>query len=85
MDVSYATVIRCLVEDKVRSTISSLVIWVLWKTKCKCVFQRVKLNVVELVEHIRFLLLHTLRGQYEAIIGEPMLCFVSNNILEKCG
>mgnify|MGYP006962893981 FL=1 len=50
LHVSYVTTIRCLVEDKVWSTISSLVIWVLWTTKCKCVFQKVKQNVVELVK-----------------------------------
>ena len=50
LDVYYVTTICCLVEDNVWSTISSLVIWVLWTTKCKCVFQKVKQNVVELVK-----------------------------------
>ena len=53
------------------STLPSLVIWVLWKARCKCVFQKVKQNVVELVKDIWLMLLHTLRGQYEAITGEP--------------
>ena len=43
----------------------------MWKARCKCVFQKVKQNVVELVKEIWLMLLHTLRGQYEAIIGEP--------------
>ena len=85
LDASYATTICCLVENKVWSTISSLVIWVLWKARCKCVFQKVKQNSIELVKKIWLMLLHSLRGQYEAITSEPMLCFVSNNILEKCG
>ena len=61
-DVSYTT-IRCLEEDKVWSKLSSLVVWVLWKTRCKCVFKKVKQNVVELVKEIWLMLLHTLRGQ----------------------
>ena len=55
--------------------ISSLVVWVLWKARCKCVFQKVKQNAVELVKEIWLMLLHTLRGQYEAIIGEPDVVF----------
>jgi hypothetical protein len=60
-----------LEEDKVWSTISSLVVWVSWKARCKCVFQKVKQNAVELVKEIWLMLLHTLRGQYDAITGEP--------------
>ena len=71
LEVSYTTTIRCLEEDKVWSTISSLVVWVLWKARCKCVFQKVKQNAVELVKEIWLMLLHTLRGQYEAITSEP--------------
>ena len=41
-----------LVEDKVLSTISSSVIWVLWKVRCKCVFRKVKQNTIELVKEI---------------------------------
>ena len=37
----------------------------------KCVFQKVKQNAIELVKEIWLMLLHTLRGQYKAIIGEP--------------
>ena len=51
--------------------VSSLVVWVLWKARCKCVFQKIQENVVELVKEIWLMLLHTLRGKYEAIIGEP--------------
>ena len=39
------------------------------------VFQKVKQNVVELVTNIWLMLLHTLRGQYEAITGEPEVIF----------
>ena len=53
------------------STISSLVVWVLWKARCKCVFQKIKQNAVELVKEVWLMLLHTLRGQYDAIVGEP--------------
>ena len=55
--------------------IFSLVVWVLWKARCKCVFQKVKLNVIELVKDIWLMLWHTLRGQYEAITGEPDVVF----------
>ena len=48
----------------------SLLIWALWKAKCKCIFQKVKQNVVELLKEIWLMLLHTIRGQYEAITGE---------------
>ena len=53
------------------STVSSLVVWVLWKARCKCVFQKVKQKAVELVNEIWLMLLHTLRGQYEVITSEP--------------
>ena len=65
------TSIHCLEEDMVWSTISSLVVWVLWKARCKCVFQKVKQNAVDLVKEVWLMLIHTLRGQYDAIIGEP--------------
>ena len=52
LDVSYATTIRCLVEDKFWSMIYSFVIWVLWKVRCKCVFRKVKQNTIELVKEI---------------------------------
>ena len=55
--------------------ISSLVVWVLWKAICKCAFQKVKLNAVELVKEICLMLLHTSRGQYEAIHREPDVVF----------
>ena len=51
-------------------TIPSLVIWVLWKAICECVFQKIKQNVVEVVKEIWFMLLHALRGEYDAITGE---------------
>ena len=66
LDVSYATTV---------DTKSSLVIWVLWKARCKCVFQKVKQNVVELVKEIWLMLLHTLTCQCEAISGEPHVVF----------
>ena len=74
-EVSYTTPIRHLEEDKVWSMISSLVVRVLWKARCKCVFQKVMLNEVELVKEIWFMLLHTLRGQYDAILGELDVVF----------
>ena len=75
LEASYTTPIHCLEEDKVWSMISSLVVWVLWKARCKCVFQKVKPNAVELVKEIWLMLLHTLRGQYEAIPGDPDVVF----------
>ena len=48
---------------------------VLWKARCKCVFHKVKPNAIELVKEIWLMLLHTLRGQYEAITGEPDVVF----------
>ena len=71
--VSYTKTIRCL-EETIRcwsGLPQSLVVWVLWKTRCKCVFKKVKQNVVELVKEIWLMLLHTLRGQYESITSEP--------------
>ena len=75
LEVSYPLTIHCLEEDKVSTMISSLVVWVLWKARCKCLFQKVKQNVVELVTNIWLMLLHTLRGQYAAITGEPEVIF----------
>ena len=69
LEVSYTTIIYCLEEDKVWSTISSLVVSVSWKAGRKCEFQKVKQNVVELVKEIWLMLIHTLRGPYEAIYG----------------
>ena len=74
-DISYAKTIRCLVEDKVWSTISSLLIRVLWKARCKCVFQKVKQNAIELVKEIWLMLLHSLRDQNDAISDEPDVVF----------
>ena len=85
LEVPYTIPIHCLEEDKVWSRISSLVVWVLRKPRCKCVFQKVKPNAVELVKEIWLMLLHTLRDLYEAIPAEPDVCFVSNNIFEKFG
>ena len=75
MKIKNYLVIHCLEEDKVWSTISSLVVWILWKARCKCVFQNVKPNAVELVKEIWLMLLHTLRGQYEAIHDELDIVF----------
>ena len=85
LEASYTTPIHCFEEDKVWSTIYSLAVWILWKARCKFVFQNVKPNAVELVKEIWLMLLHTLRGQYEAIHCEPNLCFASNNNFEKFG
>ena len=82
LEVSYTTTIRCLEEDKVWSTISSLVFWVLWKARCKCVFQNVKPNAVELVKEIWLMLLHTLRGQHESIHGELAVVFCKQQVRE---
>ena len=75
LDVYYVTTICCLVEDKVWSTISSLLIRVLWKARCKCVFQKVKQNAIELVKEIWLMLLHSLRDQNDAISDEPDVVF----------
>ena len=61
LEASHTTPIHCLEEDKVWSTISSLVVWVLWKARCKGVFQKVKPNAVELVKEIWLMLMHTLK------------------------
>mgnify|MGYP006889224167 CR=1 FL=1 len=55
--------------------ISSLVVWVLRKARYKCVFQKVKQHAVELDKEMWLMLRHTLRGQYEAITGEPDVVF----------
>ena len=52
LEVSYTTTIHCLEEDKVWSAISSLEVWVVWRSRCKYVIQKVKQNVVELVKEI---------------------------------
>ena len=70
--VSYTKTIRCL-EETIRcwsGLPQSLVVWVLWKARCKCVFQKVKQNVVESIKEIWLMLLHILRGQYEGITGQ---------------
>ena len=71
LEISDITSVQCLEEDMVWSTISSLVVWVLWKARCKCVFQKVKQNAVDLVKEVWLMLVHTFRGQYDAITGEP--------------
>ena len=75
LEASYSTPIHCLEVDNVWSTISSLVVWILWKARCKCVFRKVKPNAVQLVKEIWLMFLHTLRGQYEATHGEPDVVF----------
>ena len=55
--------------------ISSLVNWVLWKARCKCVILKVKQNAIELAKEIWLMLQHTLSDQYQAITGEPDVVF----------
>ena len=44
---------------------SKTIQWVLWKARCKCVFEKVEHNALASVKEIWLMLLH------EAIIGEP--------------
>ena len=52
LEISDITSVHCLQEDMVWATISSPVVSVLWKARCKCVFQKVQQNTVDLVKEI---------------------------------
>ena len=56
------------------STISSLVVWVLWKAICKCISEsQPECGLVRQGDIIDAL--HTLRGLYEEITSEPNVVF----------
>ena len=67
LDVSYTTTIHCLVEDKVWSTIYSLLVWILWNAICKCIFSESQIECSWVSQGD----MDTLSGWYEAITSEP--------------
>ena len=63
--------------------ISSIIVWVLWTSRCRRVFQQIKWNVVEVVKEIGGTLVHTRKGEYDAIKGDLDVAFRKQEALKK--
>ena len=63
-------------------TISSITLWVLWTNRCQRIFQQIVWNVVDVVE-IWVTLVHTLKGQYDAIKGDSNVVFRNQEDFKK--
>ncbi len=49
--------------------LSGIVQWTLWTAQCSLVFKQKRVPTVELVQNIWVQLVHTLKGQYDALVG----------------
>ena len=67
--------INSIHDGVVWETISSIVLWVLWTSKCRRIFQEIQWNVVDVVKEIWLTLVHTLKGEYDAIKGDSDVVF----------
>ena len=61
--------INSIHDGVVWETISSIVLWVLWTSRCQRIFQEVEWNVVDILKEIWLTLVHTIIGEYDAIKG----------------
>ena len=50
--------------------ICSITLWFLWASRCRRIFQQIQWNVVDVVKEIWLTLVHTLKGEYDAIKGD---------------
>ena len=66
-EVSPCMPINLVQNGVVWEMISSITIWVLWTSRCRRIFQQIQWNVVDVVKEIWVTLVHTLKGEYDAI------------------
>ena len=64
-------------------TISPIVVWVLWTSRCRKIFQEIQWNVVDVVKEIWLILVHTLKGEYDAIKGDSKVVFQKQEVFKK--
>ena len=55
--------------------ISSIVLWALWTSRRRRIFQEIQWNVVDVVKEIWLTLVHTLKGKCDAINGDSDVVF----------
>ena len=67
----------------VSETISSIVLWVLWISRCQRIFQEMQWNIVDVVKEIWLTLVHTLKGEYDTIKGYLDVVFWKKDVLKK--
>ena len=53
-------------DDIIWKTISSILMWVIWKAQCKSVFDNVPHDAFVIIVEFWLLLIHTLCGQYKS-------------------
>ena len=62
-------------DDIIWKTISSVLMWVIWKARCASIFDNVTQDVAVIIAEFWLLLVHTLRGQYESFTGNADAIF----------
>ena len=62
-------------DDIIWKTISSIVMWVIWKARCTSVFNNATQDVSVIIAEFWLLLIHTLHGQYESFTGNVDVIF----------
>ena len=56
-------------DDIIWKTISSIVMWVIWKARCTSIFDNTTQDFYVIIAEFWLLLIHTLHGQYECFTG----------------
>ena len=74
-EVSSCLYVKSVQNGMVWETISSIVLWVLWRSRCRRIFQEIQRNVVDVVKDIWLILVHKLKGEYSAIKGDSDVVF----------
>ena len=62
---------------------SSIVLWALWTSRRRRIFQEIQWNVVDVVKEIWLTLMHTLKGEYDAIKGDSNAVFRKQEVFKK--
>ena len=65
-------------------TISSITLCVLWTSRCLRIFQQIQWNDVDVVNEIWLTLVHTLKGEFDAIKGDSDVVLRKKEVLKKC-
>ena len=82
-EVSPCMPINSVQNGVVWETISSITLWVLWTSRRRRIFQQIQWNVVEVVKEIWVTLVHTLKGEYDAIKGDSDVVFRKQEVFKK--
>ena len=74
-EVSLGMSINSVQDCVVREMISSIVLWILWTSRYQGIFQEIQWNVVNVVKETWLTLVHTRKGEYDAIKGDLDIIF----------